>query len=881
MDVSPVVLAALESSDLCRRLVDESGQPLLTSAALIQLASKLQWLERSGGEVLFRQGENGQSAYILVQGEVEGTIAYAGSSGSKVFRLGAGELVGEMSLLTGLPRTATVMITTATQLLEISTPAFACLLALHPQIPEVLATFVSEREGDNAADLENAVEACGRNTVLTKFLNLLLSQNCIPKSFPQIVFKSSTSAQERIVAGLQASELYKQLRSYATGHPLLKNADLLNLAAQARLRQVRRGEIFFRQGEPGTSAFILISGEVEGEIKKADSRHIGEFQLQAGALFGEMSLLTGQSRVATLRAVQSSEVIELSELTFAHLLAIHPDIPLRLAEFIAQRQSSEILSLEDRSAGDRSVQDFNPERLLQHFQNLSQRVFGLYARVPHSVLTYLSSIKSEKSLSSTVANLYLTNNFAPVRHEIDRDNLVVIGRLPPELTGMFLRNGPNPQFPPLGRYHWFDGDGMVHGVLIEDGKALYRNRYVRTAGFLAEQQEGKAIWPGILNLPRFDYPHGILIKNVANTSLVWHNRKLLALWEVGGPYLMDFPSLNTLGSYSFDQQVSGGFTAHPKIDPDTGEMLFLSYSVMDAIGNGGLQYGVFSSEGKLIHLTAIELPRAVMMHDFAITKNYTIILDMPLLLRPAKVMRGEAPLEFDPQYPSRFGILPRYGDNRSVRWFEVPPCMIFHTANAYEVCSTTEGDEIVLLGCRSPYTNVLQPHCDSGELFDRGELYDSDEFRATSLYRWRFNLGSGRIRVDPVDDLPVEFPRIDERRLGRYSRYVYAGRLVNYMLPHGTFDGVVKYDLEQGTKQVHELGRARFCGEAVFVPRSDSSKEDQGWLLTYVHDAVLRRSELLLLDAEDLQADPVARILLPQRVPYGFHSTWVPCPRRS
>ena len=120
----------------------------------------------------------------------------------------------------------------------------------------------------------------------------------------------------------------------------------------------------------------------------------------------------------------------------------------------------------------------------------------------------------------------------------------------------------------------------------------------------------------------------------------------------------------------------------------------------------------------------------------------------------------------------------------------------------------------------------------------------------------------------------------DARRLGRYNCYVYAGRLVSYMLPRGTFDGVVKYDLEQGTKQVHELGRARFCGEAVFVPRSDSSKEDQGWLLTYVHDAVLRRSELLLLDAEDLQADPVARILLPQRVPYGFHSTWVPCPRR-
>jgi len=184
MDVSTVVLAALESSDLCRRLVDESGQPLLTSAALVRLASNLQWLERSGGEVLFRQGENGQSAYILVQGEVEGTIAYAGTSSSKVFRLGAGELVGEMSLLTGLPRTATVTITTATKLLEISTPAFACLLALHPQIPEVLATFVSEREAANAADLENAAEACGRNTVLTKFLNLLLSQNYMPKSFP-------------------------------------------------------------------------------------------------------------------------------------------------------------------------------------------------------------------------------------------------------------------------------------------------------------------------------------------------------------------------------------------------------------------------------------------------------------------------------------------------------------------------------------------------------------------------------------------------------------------------------------------------------------------------------------------------------------------------
>ncbi|MFM6012285.1 MAG: carotenoid oxygenase family protein [Dolichospermum sp.] len=451
------------------------------------------------------------------------------------------------------------------------------------------------------------------------------------------------------------------------------------------------------------------------------------------------------------------------------------------------------------------------------------------------------------------ANPYLQGNFAPINTEITTDTLEVIGELPPELSGMFVRNGPNPQRNPIGQYHWFDGDGMLHGVQFNDGKATYKNRYVRTKGWNIEHEAGKAIWTGMLEPPQLDNPYGIS-KNTANTALVWHNKQLLALWEGGAPHHISIPDLETIGEYTYNDQLVSAFTAHPKVDSVTGEMMFFGYGFRPPY----LQYGIVSSQGELLSTVPIEIPMAVMMHDFAITENYTIFMDLPLTFSMERMQRGEPMLIFEKHRPSRFGIIPRHGDNSNIRWFECPSCYVFHTLNAYEV-----GDEVVLIACRMNSTNVLISN----------DTYSDPLEGIPFLHRWRFNLSTGTVTEEQLDDVPGEFPRVNENLLGRKTQYGYLGKIVSGQNP--LFDGVIKYDFENGTSQTHEFGKNRYGGESVFVPSPNATSEDQGWLVTFVYDENSQRSELLVINAEDMTSEPIARVIIPQRVPYGFHGTWI------
>ncbi|MFM6592551.1 MAG: carotenoid oxygenase family protein [Dolichospermum sp.] len=451
------------------------------------------------------------------------------------------------------------------------------------------------------------------------------------------------------------------------------------------------------------------------------------------------------------------------------------------------------------------------------------------------------------------ANPYLQGNFAPINTEITTDTLEVIGELPPELSGMFVRNGPNPQRNPIGQYHWFDGDGMLHGVQFNDGKATYKNRYVRTKGWNIEHEAGKAIWTGMLEPPQLDNPYGIS-KNTANTALVWHNKQLLALWEGGAPHHISIPDLETIGEYTYNDQLVSAFTAHPKVDSVTGEMMFFGYGFRPPY----LQYGIVSSQGELLSTVPIEIPMAVMMHDFAITENYTIFMDLPLTFSMERMQRGEPMLMFEKHRPSRFGIIPRHGDNSNIRWFECPSCYVFHTLNAYEV-----GDEVVLIACRMNSTNVLISN----------DTYSDTLEGIPFLHRWRFNLSTGTVTEEQLDDVPGEFPRVNENLLGRKTQYGYLGKIVSGQNP--LFDGVIKYDFENGTSQTHEFGKNRYGGEPVFVPSPNATAEDQGWLVTFVYDENSQRSELLVINAEDMTSEPIARVIISQRVPYGFHGTWI------
>ncbi|TAF11207.1 MAG: 9-cis-epoxycarotenoid dioxygenase [Nostocales cyanobacterium] len=453
---------------------------------------------------------------------------------------------------------------------------------------------------------------------------------------------------------------------------------------------------------------------------------------------------------------------------------------------------------------------------------------------------------------TTVVNPYLDGNFAPVRQEITTDSLKVIGELPPDLSGMFVRNGPNPQHQPIGQYHWFDGDGMLHGVEISNGKASYRNRYVRTRGWNIEHEAGKAVWSGLLEPPQMDNPHGPG-KNTANTALVWHNGQLLALWEGGAPHNIKLPELATIGEYTYNNKLTSAFTAHPKVDPVTGEMMFFGYSFAPPY----LQYSVVSAQGELLRTVPIELPMGVMMHDFAITENYTIFMDLPLTFSMERMQRGEPMMMFESDRPSRFGIVPRHGDNSNIRWFETPSCYVFHTLNAYE-----EGDEVILVASRMSSTTVLMGGSQTDPTAD-----------IPLLHQWRFNLNTGAVTEEMLDDVPAEFPRVNENLLGRKTQYGYAGKMAKSSLP--LFDGVIKYNFSNSKSQTHEFGQGRYGGEAVFAPRLNATTEDDGWLITFVYDQNTETSELVVINAQDVTNEPVARVIIPQRVPNGFHGAWV------
>lgn len=458
---------------------------------------------------------------------------------------------------------------------------------------------------------------------------------------------------------------------------------------------------------------------------------------------------------------------------------------------------------------------------------------------------------------------YLTGNFSPVKTEIIADDLIVIGELPTDLSGIFVRNGPNPQFPLAEDYKWIDGDGMLHGVQISNGKASYRNRYVQTQGFQLEQKVGRAIWTSVMEAPQLHNPANNLFspyKNTANTNIVWHANQLLALWEGAEPYKISVRDLATIGPYTYEGQLNSAFTAHPKVDFFTGEMMFFGYSLLEP---PYLKYSVVSAKGELLRTVPIDLPCGVMMHDFAITENYTIFMDLPLTFSVDRLQRREPAYMFEPNAPSRFGIIPRYGDNTNIRWFEVSTCYVLHTLNAYE-----SGEEIVVIACRKNDAQLLNVPTKTNLCHH--------QVTKPELYCWRFNLRTGVVQEGTIDDVAAEFPTLNQQFVGRRNRYGYSARMVPELLPIFNSDAVIKYDFANDYSEVHQWGSGRYGGESIFVPRANSIQEDDGWLLTFVYDKAFQRSELVVLNAQNITDKPVARILLPQRVPYGFHGIWIP-----
>ncbi|GKV27488.1 hypothetical protein SLEP1_g36659 [Rubroshorea leprosula] len=322
---------------------------------------------------------------------------------------------------------------------------------------------------------------------------------------------------------------------------------------------------------------------------------------------------------------------------------------------------------------------------------------------------------------------YLSGNFAPVDETPPTTDLIVKGYLPECLNGEFVRVGPNPKFAPVAGYHWFDGDGMVHGVRIKDGKATYVSRFVTTSRLKQEEFFGGAKFMKIGDLKGL---FGLLMVNMqmlrgktkvldlsygqgtGNTALIYHHGKLLALSEADKPYVLkvlEDGDLQTLGMMDYDKRLGHSFTAHPKVDPVTGEMFTFGYSHTPPY----ITYRVISKDGFMHDPVPITISDPIMMHDFAITENYAIFMDLPLYFRPKDMVKEKKLIfTFDETKKARFGVLPRYAkDDLLIRWFELPNCFIFHNGACSFLFTAICTLNSLLVGIDFTYEDQNQVHC--------------------------------------------------------------------------------------------------------------------------------------------------------------------------
>jgi carotenoid cleavage dioxygenase len=488
-------------------------------------------------------------------------------------------------------------------------------------------------------------------------------------------------------------------------------------------------------------------------------------------------------------------------------------------------------------------------------------------------------------------NPYLDGFLAPVRAEVTTTDLQVTGRIPEHLDGRYLRNGPNPaeEVDPA-TYHWFTGDGMVHGVALRDGRACwYRNRWVRGPAVCATLGEPK---PGRLN------PRAGMLALAANTNVLAHAGKTLALIEGGVANYELTDELDTVGTCDFDGTLAGGYAAHPHRDPRTGELHAVSYSF--ARGRT-VQYSVIDTVGRARRTVDIKVSGSPMMHDFSLTDKYVVLYDLPVTFDPRPVVavsvprwlqlparlviqsvigrvripgpiaatanRGERrgvglPYAWNSNYPARIGVMPRDGGNKDVRWFDIEPCYVYHPLNAYS--ETCDGTEVLVL-------DVVR----YSRMFDRDRRGPGDT--PPALDRWTVNLTTGAVTTECRDERPQEFPRINETLLGGRHRFGYTVGTHGGYVSGGVSElstALYKHDYATGSSIVAALDPDLLIGEMAFVPNPASRAEDDGVLMGYGYHRGCDEGQLLLLDAQTCES--VATVHLPQRVPMGFHGNWSP-----
>ena len=457
---------------------------------------------------------------------------------------------------------------------------------------------------------------------------------------------------------------------------------------------------------------------------------------------------------------------------------------------------------------------------------------------------------------------FLSGAFAPLPFEADANDLPIRGEVPQSLNGTLYRNSPNPQFAPRDdRYHWFLGDGMVHAFHIEDGRISYRNRWVRTPKFLTERAAHRALYGSWSNPATTDPSVHGKDGGVANTSIVIHGGKVFANEEAHMPFAIAPDTLASEGYWNFSGKLTTGrFTAHPKIDPVTGEMVFFGYSIGGPFTKT-IAYGTIDKSGALTRIEAFEAPYSAMVHDFLVTRNHILFPILPLTGSLERAQRGAPAFAWEPEKGGYVGIVRRDASASTMRWFRIDPCYVYHGMNAYE-----DGDRII--------ANVME--YEAPPLFGDVNGKASDPAKTVSrLHEWTFDLSASTdaFKRRALDDLFGDFPRLDERyALGRYRHGYFAAKRT--AAGAGAFDILAHHDFATGRQTTFGLPTGDAFSEPVFVPRHATAEEGDGYLLATIYRANERRSDLAIFDASALDKGPIGIAELAHHVPLGFHGNW-------
>lgn len=477
-------------------------------------------------------------------------------------------------------------------------------------------------------------------------------------------------------------------------------------------------------------------------------------------------------------------------------------------------------------------------------------------------------INTEKdTLPSDDTHPYRTGPWQPNMSEYDVTEPEIRGTIPEDLKGIYIRNTENPVHEALGRYHPFDGDGMLHSIAFDRGGCEYRNRFVRTKGFKEENEAGQALWAGLREKPNMSLREGwgarTRLKDSSSTDVVIHGGvAATSFYQCGEIYEHDPRTLSPLGTAPWLDQVTSGWgvSAHTKVDEATGEMLFFNYSKEAPF----MHYGVVDKDRNLAHYIPIELPGPRLPHDMAFTKNYAILNDLPLFWDPEALAQGAHAVRFFHELPSRFAIVPRRGNPEDVMWFEAKPTYVLHWINAYE-----DGDEVVLDGYsqdprRGTRTKGLPESLGAFEMLDINAI-------GAHAYRWRFNTKTGAVTEGPLEDQVSEFGMINPSVAGKPYRYTWATTAKpGWFL----FDGLLRLDVSTGDRQEYKFPDGVYASESPMAPRIDSTEEADGYVLTFTTDMNNDESACAIFDAKDISKGPIASVVLPQRICVGTHSYW-------